>query len=454
MAIESRNPATEELIEAFEEHSGDALETQLDASQDRFRDWRRTSVDERAALLGALADVLDLKRDELAKIATEEMGKTIGQARAEVEKCAAGCRYYAQYASDHLNPEPVATDHSESRILHQPLGTVLAIMPWNFPYWQAIRCAAPAIASGNVLILKHASNVPRCALALEAAFQEAGFPDDVFRSVFLESARAQKLVEHSAVAAVSLTGSERAGSAVAATAGAALKKTVLELGGSDPFIVMPSADFASAVQTAVRARVQNNGQSCIAAKRFIVHADIYDAFVNTYTDQIRNLRIGDPMEEGVDLGPLALPSIRDGLKRQVQQSVEAGATLFFESEPRNGPGYWYPPVVLTDIPDDAPARGEELFGPVASMFRVESIDEAVTLANETDFGLGASAWTSDETEQDLFLEKLDAGMVFVNAMVASDPRLPFGGVKRSGYGRELNAYVIHEFVNFKTAGVA
>lgn len=454
MAIESRNPATEELIEAFEEHSDGAVEALLDASCDRFRDWRKTSVDERAALLGALGDVLELKRDELAAIATEEMGKTIGSARAEVEKCAAGCRYYAQYAPDHLNPEQVATDRSESMILHRPLGTVLAIMPWNFPYWQAIRCAAPAIASGNVLVLKHASNVPRCALSLEAAFQEAGFPDDVFRAVFLESGRARKLVEHRAIAAVSLTGSERAGAAVAATAGAALKKTVLELGGSDPFIVMPSADFANAVQTAVRARVQNNGQSCIAAKRFIIHADIYDAFVNTYTDQMRNLRIGDPMEESVDLGPLALPSIRDGLKAQVQQSVEAGATLFFEGELRNGPGYWFPPVVLTDIPDDAPARREELFGPVASMFRVESIDEAITLANETDFGLGASAWTSDETEQDLFLEKLDAGMVFVNAMVASDPRLPFGGIKRSGYGRELNAYGIHEFVNVKTAVVA
>ncbi len=454
MAIESRNPATEELIEAYEEHSESAVEAILDASRDRFRTWRTTTVDGRASLLEGLADVLDLKRDEFAKIATEEMGKTIASARAEVEKCAAGCRYYAQYAHDYLDPEPVATDHSESMILHQPLGTILAIMPWNFPFWQAIRCAAPAIAAGNVLVLKHASNVPRCALAMETAFVEAGFPEDVFRTVFLESERAQKLVEHPAIAAVSLTGSERAGAAVAATAGAALKKTVLELGGSDPFVVMPSADFGSAVETAVRARVQNNGQSCIAAKRFIVHTGIYDAFVNAYTDQMRDLTIGDPMEDEVDLGPLALPSIRDGLRAQIQQSVEAGAILFFEGELRNGPGYWFPPMVLTDIPEDAPARREELFGPVASMFRVSSIDEAVALANETDFGLGASAWTSDEAEQDLFLEKLDAGMVFINAMVASDPRLPFGGVKRSGYGRELNAYGIHEFVNVKTAVVA
>jgi succinate-semialdehyde dehydrogenase/glutarate-semialdehyde dehydrogenase len=450
MTIESRNPATAELIERFSEASDAALAQTLERSDAAFGTWRRAPLEERCRLLAALADVLDERRDLLALIATEEMGKTIGSARAEVEKCAAACRHFADESGEYLAPEPARAGTGSATVIYRPIGAVLAIMPWNFPYWQAVRCAAPAVASGNVVLMKHAPNVPRSALALEAAFADAGFPQGVFANLFLSAERTEALIAHPSVAAVSLTGSERAGSSVGAAAGRAIKKAVLELGGSDPFIVMPSADLDTAVATAVRARMQNNGQSCIAAKRFIVHADIHDRFVEAFRAQCAGLTIGDPADEDTALGPLALPGIRDGLKDQVARSIEAGATLLYEGDTPDGPGYWFPPVILGDIPEGAPARREELFGPVASMFRVESLDEAIGVANETPFGLGAAAFTESEDEQNRLIEDLDAGMVFINAMVASDPAMPFGGVKRSGFGRELWRAGAQAFANVKT----
>ncbi|HEX6559409.1 MAG TPA: NAD-dependent succinate-semialdehyde dehydrogenase, partial [Longimicrobiales bacterium] len=386
-------------------------------------------------------------------IMTLEMGKPIGAAIAEAEKCAWACRFYAENGERFLRDEAIATDALESHVAYQPIGAVLAIMPWNFPFWQVFRFAAPALVAGNVGLLKHASNVPQCALAIEDIFRRAGVPDGAFQTLLIGSDRVEQLIDDDRIAAVTLTGSEAAGRAVASQAGRNIKKTVLELGGSDPFIVMPSADLANAIKTAVQARVINNGQSCIAAKRFIVHEQIADEFERGMIAGMEQLVIGDPMDEKTQLGPLATEKIRADLDEQVQKSKAAGAKVLTGGRRMDRNGYFYAPTVLSDIPRNAPAYSEELFGPVASVFHVSSVAEAIELANATWFGLGSAAWTNDPQEQQQFIDGIEAGQVFINGMVASDPRLPFGGVKRSGYGRELGVFGIREFVNIKTVYV-
>ena len=389
---------------------------------------------------------------------TAEMGKPIRSATDEILKCARGCRYYAQNAEQFLADEEIRTEARRSYIRYEPLGPVLAIMPWNFPFWQVFRFAAPALMSGNVVLLKHAPNVPQCAMAIETIFSDAGFPEGVFQNLLIETNQVPAILEDSRVRAVTLTGSDRAGRDVAARAGHALKKTVLELGGSDPFIVMPSADLDEAVRVAVKSRTGNSGQSCIAAKRFIIvsngESSIADRFLQRLVPAMEALKVGDPTDPSTDLGPLARRDLVEKLDAQVRSTVARGARLLTGGAPLPGPGCYYPPTILTDIPADSPAYREELFGPVASVFVVPGIDEAIRLANDTIFGLGASVWTNDTREQARFVNELDAGQVFVNAMVASDPRVPFGGVKNSGYGRELGSLGIREFVQAKTVWIA
>jgi len=381
---------------------------------------------------------------------TAEMGKTIKAARDEAVKSAGGCRYYAENAEQFLRDEHVAIEGGASYVAYQPIGPVLAVMPWNFPFWQVFRFAAPALMAGNVGLLKHASNVPQCALAIEDIFRRAGFPEGAFQTLLIGSADVSRVIDDARVMAVTLTGSEPAGRQVASQAGRQIKKTVLELGGSDPFIVMPSANLQAAATTAVKARTINNGQSCIAAKRFIVAEAIAGDFEQRFVAGMRALKIGDPMDETVDVGPLATPQILEDLDKQVQKSVAAGARVLTGGKRLNGPGNYYAPTVLAGIPENAPAYREELFGPVASLFRVPDLDAAISLANDSTFGLGASVWTNDEQERRRFIDDIEAGQVFVNGMTASDPRLPFGGVKASGYGRELSTFGIREFVNIKT----
>jgi succinate-semialdehyde dehydrogenase / glutarate-semialdehyde dehydrogenase len=454
MAMLSSNPATGETLQTVTPHTPGDVDRILDRAVLAFDTHRGTSLEERAACLRRAADILDSEKREFGRLMTLEMGKPIGAAVAEAEKCAKACRYYADNGAAFVADEHVATDAADSFIRYQPLGVVLAVMPWNFPFWQVLRFAAPALMAGNVGLLKHASNVPQCALAIEDLLARAGFTAGAFQTLLIGNDVVASVIEDRRVHAVTLTGSEGAGSAVAGTAGRALKKTVLELGGSDPFIVMASADLDSAVRTAVTARTINNGQSCIAAKRFIVEDGIYDAFEAKFVAGMRALRVGDPMDEATEIGPLATRSIRDELHEQVQASVSAGARLLCGGTMPAGPGWFYPPTVLTDIPEDCPAWGEELFGPVASLFRVRDIDEAIRLANDTSFGLGSAAWTNDADEQQRFIDEIDAGFVSINGMVASDPRLPFGGIKRSGYGRELSRHGMLEFVNVKTVVVA
>jgi succinate-semialdehyde dehydrogenase/glutarate-semialdehyde dehydrogenase len=381
---------------------------------------------------------------------TLEMGKPIGAAVAEAEKCAWVCRYYAENAAQFLADEEIATNAARSLVHYEPLGPVLAIMPWNFPFWQVFRFAAPALMAGNVGLLKHASNVPQCALAIEEIFKRAGFPPNAFQALLIGSERVAGILDDERIKAVTLTGSGPAGSQVASHAGKRIKKSVLELGGSDPFIVMPSADLERAIATAVTARTINNGQSCIAAKRFIVHADLYAEFERRFVAGMQALRVGDPLDPGTQIGPLATSAIRDELHAQVKASLAQGARLLTGGEMRKGPGNFYPPTVLVDVPPGSPAACEELFGPVAALFRAADLDQAIQLANASAFGLGASAWTRVPQEQQRFIDELQAGSVFINGMVASDPRLPFGGVKESGYGRELSVFGIREFVNIKT----
>jgi len=402
----------------------------------------------------AAASLLDREKEKFARIITLDMGKLFRAAVEEVEKCARGCRFYAENAERFLEDEPAQTDAARSYVRYQPLGAVLAIMPWNFPFWQVFRFTAPALMAGNVGLLKHASNVPQCALAIEQIFCRAGFDDGVFQTLLIEPKQVEKLIVDPRVKAVTLTGSEKAGSAVASNAGRHIKKSVLELGGSDAFIVMPSADFEGALSTAVKARTINSGQSCIAAKRFFVADEIYDDFSQQFVERMRALKIGDPFDETTDLGPLATEQILQGVHEQVQKSIAAGAKLLTGGNRIHGPGFFYEPTVLVDVPKESPAYREEVFGPVASVFRVRDADEAVEAANDTTFGLGASAWTNDPAEQELFTSELETGMVFINAMVASDPRLPFGGVKRSGFGRELGAMGIREFTNTKTIWIS
>jgi len=452
--IASINPATGQTLRTFEAHSEAEIERRLALAAGLFPRWRTASFSERAARLARAADILEARKQEWGRIMTLEMGKPIGAAIAEAEKCAWACRFYAEHAERFLADEPAATDASASFVRYDPLGAVLAVMPWNFPFWQVFRFAAPALMAGNVGLLKHASNVPQCALAIEEIFQEAGYPEGAFQALLVSAERVAGLIEDPRIAAVTLTGSEGAGVSVGRAAGAQLKKTVLELGGSDPFIVMPSADVAAAAATAVKARTINNGQSCIAAKRFIVHEAVADEFERIFVEKMAALKIGDPIDTSVEIGPLATPAIAAEVDDLVRKSVAAGAKLKLGGKRLEGPGNFYAPTVLTDVPSDSPAAVEEIFGPVASLFRVKSLDEAIALANRTRFGLGASAWTRDEAERDRLVRGIEAGAVFINGMVKSDPRLPFGGIKKSGYGRELALQGIREFVNVKAVWVA
>jgi succinate-semialdehyde dehydrogenase/glutarate-semialdehyde dehydrogenase len=453
MMIASINPATGETLRTFEPLSDSQIDEALARADAAWRMYRRTPLAGRARWLSAAADILEQEKDRLGRIMTIEMGKPIGAARAEAAKCASACRYYAEHGESLLADEPLDAGSGTSYLKFQSIGPVLAVMPWNFPFWQVFRFAAPALMAGNAGLLKHASNVPQCALEIEDIIRRAGFPAGAFQTLLIGSAQVARVIDDPRVKAASLTGSEPAGAQVAAQAGRQLKKTVLELGGSDPFVVMPSADLDRAVRTAVDARVINNGQSCIAAKRFLIDASIAAEFERRFVEAMQALRIGDPLDESTQLGPLATPEILEGLDEQVRSSVAAGARLLTGGHRIARPGNFYAPTVLAGVPETSPAYREELFGPVAVLFRIAGIDEAIRVANDTDFGLGASVWTNDADEQGRLVDEIEAGMVFVNGMVASDPRLPFGGVKRSGYGRELSAYGIREFVNVKTVRV-
>ncbi len=448
--IATINPATGETLREFPALSPAAIEAKLALSWSTFHSFRHTPFAERAACLQKAADILESGKRDYGVLMTTEMGKTLPSAIAEAEKCAWACRYYAENAERLLADEVVATNASRSFVRYQPLGPVLAVMPWNFPFWQVFRFAAPALAAGNTGLLKHASNVPQCALAIEDILRRAGFPEGAFQTLLIEANQVDPLLHDDRVVAATLTGSEPAGRSVARASGSQVKKTVLELGGSDPFIVMPSADFEDAVASAVKARVINNGQSCIAAKRFIVAGEIYDAFEKRFVERMKALKVGDPMAPDTEVGPLATAKIRDELHDQVQRAVAAGGRVLTGGNKIDGPGFYYEPTVLADVPRSSPVFYEEFFGPVAMLFRARDVAEAIELANDSPFGLGSSVWTRDESEQARFAESIEAGQVFINAPVASDPRLPFGGVKRSGYGRELGVWGIREFVNIKT----
>jgi succinate-semialdehyde dehydrogenase/glutarate-semialdehyde dehydrogenase len=452
--IASVNPATGETLRTFAPLHEAQIEDRLARSQAAWLAYRRTSFADRARWLLAAAEILEAGRDRFGRLMTAEMGKPIAGARAEVAKCATACRYYVEHGERLLADEPVDAGAGRSFIRYQPIGPVLAVMPWNFPFWQVFRFAAPALMAGNTGLLKHASNVPQCALAIEEIIRAAGFPDDVFATLLITSAQVARVLGDPRVRAASLTGSEAAGAQVAAQAGRQIKKTVLELGGSDPFVVMPGADLDRAAQVAAEARTVNAGQSCIAAKRFIVDTRIARDFESRFVAAMQALRVGDPMDEATQIGPLATPAILEDLDRQVRRSVEMGARVLTGGHRLDRPGNYYAPTVLADVPPAAPAYREELFGPVAVLLPAEGIEHAIRLANDTEFGLGASAWTNDPAEQRRFIDEIEAGMVFINGMVASDARLPFGGVKRSGYGRELSAWGIREFVNIKTVRVA
>jgi succinate-semialdehyde dehydrogenase / glutarate-semialdehyde dehydrogenase len=454
MPIATINPTTGEKLKEFSPFDDAEIEKRLERAEDAFRKYRRTTFTERSELLHAVTELLFQEKEKFAEIVTLEMGKLFRDSVAEIEKCARGCRFYAENGERFLEDEPAQTDAAESYVQYQPLGPVLAIMPWNFPFWQVFRFAAPALFAGNVGLLKHASNVPQCALAIEEIFCRAGFDDGVFQTLLIEPEQVKKLIVDPRVKAVTLTGSDKAGSAVASTAAGEIKKSVLELGGSDGFIVMPSADFERALSTAVKARTINTGQSCIAAKRFMIADQIYDEFLDQFVARMRALKIGDPMDETTEIGPLATEQILQDVHDQVQKTIAAGAKLLTGGNRIHGAGFFYEPTVFVDVPKESPAYREEVFGPIAAVFRVRDVHDAIELANDTTFGLGSSAWTNDREEQKLFVSELDTGMVFINAMVASDPRLPFGGVKRSGFGRELGAAGIREFTNTKTIWIS
>ena len=453
MSIASVNPATGETLKTFEALSEPQINEKLQLAAETFRSYRHTPLAERESMLLRAAEILETEKNDFARLMTTEMGKPIKGAVGEAEKCALVCRYYAEHARHHLADQLVETNASKSYVCFQPLGPVLAVMPWNFPFWQVFRFAAPALMAGNVGLLKHASNVPQCALAIEDIFRRAGFPEGTFQTLLVGSEAVQRILEDPRVVAATLTGSEPAGRSVASIAGKQIKKTVLELGGSDPFIVMPSANLQEAVTTAVKARTINNGQSCIAAKRFIVATEIYDSFERMFVEEMKGLRVGDPLNESTDIGPLATEQILKDVDEQVKTSVAAGAIVLTGGKRLDQGGNFYEPTVLVNVPLDSPASCEEIFGPVAMLFRVNDIDEAIELGNATSFGLGAAAWTNDVEEQNRFAEELEAGSVFLNGMVASDPRLPFGGIKNSGYGRELSEFGIREFMNIKSVWI-
>jgi succinate-semialdehyde dehydrogenase/glutarate-semialdehyde dehydrogenase len=451
MTITTVNPATGQILRTFEAMTGPEIEATLQRSVAAFAINRERSFADRATLMRAAADALDARSDELGKLITTEMGKPVKAAVAEVQKCALVCRYYADNAEKHLADEYVQTDAADSFIRYQPIGAVLAVMPWNFPFWQVFRFAAPALMAGNVGLLKHASNVPQSALAIEEIFRDAGFNAGEFQTLLLTAEQVARVLEDERVKAATLTGSEPAGASVASTAAKRIKKSVLELGGSDPFVVMPSADLEEAVKIAVKARIVNNGQSCIAAKRFIVHEQIAAMFETKFAAAMESLKVGDPMDEATDVGPLAMPQIVNDIDEQVRKSVELGARVVTGGK-RLG-GNYYAPTILADIPESAPAYAEEIFGPVASLFVAKDAADAIRIANATPIGLGASVWTNDCNEAERFINGIESGQVFVNAMVASDPRIPFGGVKHSGFGRELGVFGIREFVNVKTVWI-
>jgi len=450
MAIATVNPTTGEVLKTFAPLTPTQIEQKLQLAASAYQTHRRTSFADRAGKMLRAAEILEKEKDECAHLMTLEMGKPLKAAVAEALKCATGCRYYAENAERILADEIVKTGAKRSSIRYLPIGPILAIMPWNFPFWQVFRFVAPALMAGNVGLLKHASNVPQCALKIEDILRRAGFLEGVFQTLLIGSGPVDGILSDRRVVAATLTGSEQAGIQVGVSAAKRIKKVVLELGGSDPFIVMPSADLDAAVATAVDARVQNNGQSCIAAKRFIVAEAIADEFERKFVKRMQDLRVGDPFDETTQLGPLANADAVTSLDADVKKSVDAGARVLTGGHPLDRPGNFYAPTVLTDIPRNSPAYNEEFFGPVASIFRVKDVDHAIQIANDSRFGLGASAWTKDPTETERFINELDAGMVFLNKMVASDPRLPFGGVKYSGHGRELAENGIREFMNIKT----
>ncbi|MGD9528385.1 NAD-dependent succinate-semialdehyde dehydrogenase [Pseudonocardia sp.] len=454
MSIASVNPATGEEIRTFEPLTGEQIEERLQRAAEAFRSYRHTTFAERAGWMRRAADVLDARAEELARHATVEMGKTLASAKAEVAKCAKGCRYYAEHTQAQLADVPHPVEGARVFTRHEPLGPVLAVMPWNFPYWQVFRFAAPALMAGNVGLLKHASNVPQCALAIEDVFAEAGFPDGVFQTLLIGSGPVASIIADDRVRAVTLTGSEPAGRAVAAAAGKAIKPSVLELGGSDAFVVMPSVDLDVAVDNAVASRMLNNAQSCINAKRFVVHEAVADEFERKLVAKLDAMTIGDPIDEGTQLGPLVNADAVETIDRQVRDSVAAGARLVTGGKPLPGPGFYYPPTVLADIPEGSPAHHEEFFGPVALIFRARDVDDAVRIANDSPFALGGSAWTADEAEQERFVTEIETGMIYINKATESTPEVPFGGAKNSGYGRELSDYGPRSFVNAKTVWIA
>src|SRR5712692_8692873 len=448
--ITSVNPATGEILASFEPHTADQVDEALGQAQDAFLAWRGRSFAERAVPMHRLAAILRERADRYAKLMSLEMGKPVTEARAEIEKCAGGCDFYAEHAARYLADQPVTSNARTSYIAFEPLGIVLAVMPWNFPFWQVIRFAAPALMAGNAAVLKHASNVPQSALAIEEAFRDAGFPEGLFKTLLVSGSAIEPIIADHRIRAVTLTGSSDTGSRIAELAGRALKKTVLELGGSDPYIVLADADIEAAATTAVRARNQNNGQSCIAAKRFIVVESVAADFERRFAKGVEDLVVGDPMDPKTQVGPLARRDLLDTLERQVEESLRAGARVLTGGERISGKGYFFRPTVLTNVTRDMAAFREETFGPVAAVVRVGDADEAVRAANDSAYGLGASIWTRDAGSGERLARRIESGSVFVNGMVASDPRLPFGGIKRSGYGRELSAFGAREFTNVQT----
>jgi succinate-semialdehyde dehydrogenase/glutarate-semialdehyde dehydrogenase len=453
MAIQSINPANGKLLRSFEALTDEAISDKIALAAETFRTFPAIPLEHRALCMNKLASLLEQEIEEIAPTLTLEMGKPIHAARQEVAKCATACHYYAENAARILAPEPIQTENS-SYVRWDPLGVILAIMPWNFPLWQVFRFLAPALMAGNVGLLKHSPNVPQCALLIESLVRRAGFPRGSFQALLIETSQVERVLADSRIAAVTLTGSVAAGRAIGAQAGWLIKKSVLELGGSDPFIVLPSCDLDEAIETAVRARLVNNGQSCIAAKRFIVHQAIYDAFERRFVAGMEAMKIGDPMKEDTDIGPLSTPKIAETLDAQIQAAVKDGARILTGGQRMLGEGNYFEPTVLIDVPRTSAVYREELFGPVAMLFKVTSLDEAIEIANDTPFGLGASAWTRDPVEQQRLVAEIQSGAVFINAMVASDPRLPFGGIKHSGYGRELSAAGMREFLNAKTVVLA
>jgi len=453
MAIATTNPATGEVLKTFEPLTASQIEAKLALAAQTFSTFKKLPFAARAAMMNKAADLLEAEKEAIAKLMTLEMGKTFKSAVDETVKCAWACRYYAEKAEKFLADEIVDTGAAKSYVHYQPMGVILAVMPWNFPFWQVFRFIAPSLMAGNVGLLKHASNVPQCALKIEEIMVRAGFPQGAFQTLLIGAKQVEPLLLDPRVAAATLTGSEGAGVQVGVAAASHIKKVVLELGGSDPFIVMPSANLDDAVSTAVKARCVNNGQSCIAAKRFIVAEPIADEFERRFVAAMKALKLGDPMDAATELGPLVNAEAITTLLADIQKSVAAGAKVLTGGKPAGGNGYFFEPTVLTNIPKDSPAYKEEFFGPVASLFRAKDLDDAIRIANDTRFGLGASAWTNDPVERERLTNELEAGMVFINKMVASDPRMPFGGVKWSGHGRELGVHGIHEFTNIKTVWI-